>query len=395
LFATDAIVKSMEMDYSTEANAMVGERHMRKGILIILLLAASVPHELRSEDCNTSCGDQCRVNVDPPKICSPFGGCVQIGGGASFIEPNCNVKCEAFKHSSCATNIPLPTVPLTPVEIGHQLGIGACTVPFQVVTQAVSAQCGFSGVPTATERARIAEAKQVLITRGYFSAADFEGVSIYWCSLTHAGGIVPDRDLVYLHSSAKNSDLRRIASLLAHEMTHVKQYRVKGTDNFKCDYVRQMSECLAANVGQGVDCQDRNHHSMERDAYALQDTVEAGLSNLAAVQPQHLTPVAIASGGSAIKFDNPLLHGRTIDACILSNAFPSQSSQQCSQQAQQFIANAFCAQQGRTTGVTWSSTFTGAFQHSYKYKNDNPQSTPGEWVADDTGGAIFTSVTCT
>jgi len=319
---------------------------------------------------------------------------VQIGGGASWIDVQCNIKCEAFKKASCVIGRPLPTVPLTPREIVATVGSTTCTVPFQVFTQAISTQCGFSAVPTSAEVQQIDEAKQFLIRQGYFAANEFNGVPIYWCALTNAGGVVPDRDLVYLNTSAKGSGVKRLASLLAHEMTHVRQYRINGTDKFKCDYVRQYSECSLANVGRGVDCQDRNHNSMEHEAYAMEDTVGAASESVRAFGSQVLSSVSDSAGRAATKFSNPLIHNRTIDACIRSVAFPEQAGSQCSQLAQRAIANAFCRQSGKASAVNWDSTFTGTFQHSYVYRNDSPGTAAGEWVPDERGGAIFTAITC-
>jgi hypothetical protein len=226
-----------------------------------------------AEDCNTSCGDQCRVKIPPPKTCV-LGQCIQVGGGVSYIDPNCNSKCETFKKAACIIGRPLPTIPLTPREVVEKIGTTTCTLPFHVTTQAISSTCGFSRRPTGAEVSLIEQAKSILITGGFFGPDEFNGVSVYWCDLPlETAGIVPDRDLVYLHSSLRTLSPAFLAPLLAHEMTHVRQYRKLGSDMFKCDYVRQYAECLTNNVGQGVNCQDRNHHSMEHEAYEFQDYV--------------------------------------------------------------------------------------------------------------------------
>ena len=241
-------------------------------LAFLLALCAS---SVRAEDCATSCGDQCRVKIEPPKICSPFGGCVQIGGGAEFIEPACNAKCETFKAASCLTGLKLPTVPITPREVVHTFGMLACTLPQQIVLHTISSRCNFISVQQNENDQEIIErAKSLLLERGILEPEDFVGVEISMCDAVHGqGGVVPDRDRIFIHSSwRERADLPNrmigLAGLLAHEMFHVRQYREWGADKFKCDYARQMVEC-------GM-CQDLGN-SIERSAYEFGDSAVKAL----------------------------------------------------------------------------------------------------------------------
>lgn len=255
---------------------------------LVLALALLIPLSLNAEDCNTSCGDQCRVKIEPPRICSPWGGCVQIGGGAEFIEPQCNAKCEAFKKASCILGTPLPTVPLTPRETVQTVGGAVCTLPQQVTLQFISSRCNFiSKNQAASDDALVGEAKALLLNAGVLAKSDFAGVNVSFCEVVAGGGgVAPDRDLVFLHTEwrkkARESQAKMIefASLLAHEMTHVKQYRDWGTDKFKCDYARQMAEC-------GL-CQDERN-SIERSAYEFQRSAQLKLASMYSV---HVVPPA-------------------------------------------------------------------------------------------------------
>lgn len=243
----------------------VSEMKIKLAILAALLAVS----QATAETCNTNCPNQCRVKLEPPRICSPWGGCVQLGGGAEFLDPTCNAKCEALKRASCATGVPLPTVPLSPREIISTVGTAVCTLPNNIVLQSISSRCGFIPAHVAArDSVTIERAKRLLLSNQVLKEEDFKDVSIQFCnSIGGVAGIVPDRDRVYLNSSFRDAEssperLVDLAALLAHEMFHVIQYRVWGTDKFKCDYTRQYIEC-----GQ---CSDRGN-SIERSAYEFED----------------------------------------------------------------------------------------------------------------------------
>lgn len=212
-----------------------------------------------AEDCKTSCGDQCRVKAWPLP---------------DFIEPTCNLKCEAFKTVSCIIDAPLPTLPLTPREQVERGATLVCTIPNQIFLQTISTKCNFqSAAQSAADAPIIEAAKQLLIDNRLIEASAFVNVSIAFCDFVHGDGVAPDRDTVFLHPAHRKSgrypqQLIPLASLLAHEMMHVHQYRLWGTDKFKCDYARQMAEC-------GL-CQDRRN-SIERTAFEEADRVRRAL----------------------------------------------------------------------------------------------------------------------
>jgi hypothetical protein len=107
--------------------------------------------------------------------------------------------------------------------------------------------------------------------------------------------------------------------------------------------------------------------------------------------------VAIAMGTglalcvTAFAQDNwPRLDGRTIDACIIADAFPSGA--QCSEGAKQIIADAYCRDSGFARATSWETEFTGVFQRSLKLELRADQST--RWRRFDDGAAIFIRIAC-
>lgn len=214
----------------------------------------------QAEDCQTSCGDQCRVSGIWPL--------------PDFIEPTCNLKCETFKKTSCIIGIPIPTVPLTPREQFEKAATLVCTIPNQIALQTISTRCNFQSIAQSTsDKTVIDAAKKLLVDNQLVPESEFSGVNIAFCEFGHGAGVAPDRDTVFLHPVYRTSGLRPqqlipLAALMAHEMMHVHQYRVWGTDKFKCDYARQMAEC-------GL-CQDRSN-SIERTAFEEEDRVRAAL----------------------------------------------------------------------------------------------------------------------
>jgi hypothetical protein len=266
-----------------------------------------------AESCDTSCGDQCRVRIPPPQVCAPFGGgCVSIGGGAEFIDPTCNAKCEVAKKAACVIGRPVPNIPISIKEQVEGLSRNLCGVGFYAFTGVVSAQCSnWDG--RLEDQDEIARARDLLVQRGYLTSQDFAGIQIRWCPLDqHTSGIAPARGKVYLNTDWRHVPPATLAPLLAHEMIHQRQYRNAGDDQFRCDYSRQMVECGG--------CQDARH-SMEREAIAFEEGVRSGLGSTAdlastaivAERPKAQVPSRIFTEG----FNGPTyvrgLFQRTID----------------------------------------------------------------------------------
>lgn len=138
-----------------------------------------------------------------------------------------------------------------------------CNSTFQALTNAVIARCSnWDGRLEGQDRIRNAIA--TLTDAGLFKKDEFGGVQIRWCPLSGAHGMAPDRGRIYLDIGSINDNPANIAALLAHEMTHIRQYRRMGTDEFKCEYSRKFVEC------QG--CQDERH-ALEREAYGFENRV--------------------------------------------------------------------------------------------------------------------------
>jgi hypothetical protein len=154
----------------------------------------------------------------------------------------------------------------------------ACTIPYQTITNAVIAKCSnWDG--RLNDQDLIGNAINILLSNGIFHSNDFDGIQIRWCPLSGAHGMAPDRGRIYLDTSHKQDSDQDLAVLLAHEMKHVMQYRLMGTDNFKCEYSRKYIECGS--------CQD-NGHPLEREAYAFENSVAQRLSTN--IAPQYAQP---------------------------------------------------------------------------------------------------------
>jgi hypothetical protein len=108
-----------------------------------------------------------------------------------------------------------------------------------------------------------------------------------------------------------------------------------------------------------------------------------------------LGSLTIASAGAQTS-QSPKLLERMIDACIDSYRFPPVQGQQCSQEAQRIIADAFCWYQRRPKASTWDVIDTRAPQKSFKL---SVQQVPndadlGQWVPYDQGSAVFGRINC-
>lgn len=139
-----------------------------------------------------------------------------------------------------------------------------CAAPFEHIARAVTAHCA-GYVPTERETKRIDEAERFLVAGGYFAAAELSGVTVRWCELAPlAHGLTPDGHTVYLSTERENDSLVALAALLAHELTHVRQFRRLGAEGFACDYSLKLLACGG--------CQDERH-PLEREAYDLQKKI--------------------------------------------------------------------------------------------------------------------------
>ena len=117
-----------------------------------------------AEDCNTNCGDQCRVIMD-----------TLVFGRKEFVEPTCNTKCEAAKALAHANGCGgIPTIPLTPREQIERAGTLACTLPQQVTLQYISSICGFAPI-SSEDQVLITKAKFRLYDAKVFRPQDFTG----------------------------------------------------------------------------------------------------------------------------------------------------------------------------------------------------------------------------
>jgi hypothetical protein len=102
------------------------------------------------------------------------------------------------------------------------------------------------------------------------------------------------------------------------------------------------------------------------------------------------------TGARAETFQSPKLLGRTIDACPDSYRFPPVEGQQCSEDAQRIVADAFCWYQLRPKAGSWALADTRVAQKSFKL---SVQQVPndadlGQWIPYDQGSATFGRITC-
>ena len=142
-----------------------------------------------------------------------------------------------------------------------------CVDAFELIVLATTIRChaGTAATPAPT---RLVEARDKLIRGGFYQAADFDGIDVRWCPLTNALGFTRDAQYILLDSGLALGSADLVAEVLAHEMVHARQFRERGADGFRCDYVNAFIACAG--------CQDRGH-KLEAEAYALQDKVRAQL----------------------------------------------------------------------------------------------------------------------
>lgn len=116
---------------------------------------------------------------------------------------------------------------------------------------------------------RVDAAKTLLISKGVLSPGDFDGVQIRWCSQLRdfADGMTLSAGKVLLHPRLKSEGTRVTATVLAHEMYHVGQYRAWGEDGFSCRYSVELAS------GNGF----KKSNSVERPAYEFDAQADAKL----------------------------------------------------------------------------------------------------------------------
>ena len=233
--------------------------------LLFVALLSLADLVLAQNACTVNCGDKCTRHVL----------------GAQIREPLCYSTCLAEKAACPLTGG--ATLP-DGGKILEDVLLTSCGLPHAVALHQISSVCSF--VPlNRSEGEKIDAAKSALVSSGLVRLDEFIDVKISFCNDIHGNGVVPDRDRVYLKSSMKSGSIHNLAALLAHEMEHVRQYRLVGTDNFKCRYTRQVGSCLLSNAARGFGnlirdgyCQTPSQNDFERGAYDFQDKAMSVLS---------------------------------------------------------------------------------------------------------------------
>jgi hypothetical protein len=216
---------------------------MRSAYLVALVIAMALAPGLKNQttDCNTSCDDRCRISL-------PVG---------SVVEPACKSSCEIHKAASCRVGTPVPD-PVPPPP-----GPGTCGQIFNDLNDLVITKCQVWDARQ-EDQMLIEGAKNLLVDADVVRREEFDGLTIRWCAIA-AYGIAPNNGRIYLSLKAKTDHPVNRASLLAHEMTHIRQYRRMGAVQFSCQYSQQY---IAAGGRQDeslpLEAEAYNH---ERDIY--------------------------------------------------------------------------------------------------------------------------------
>jgi len=191
----------------------------------------------------------------------------------------------------------------------RQQFLRACGVVYQSVTQGVIAYCS-NHTGRMGSRDKISEGQTALENIGLFLHDEFRGVDIRVCPLSRGTeGIAPDRGVIYVDPDGVGSDPVKLGSLIAHEMTHIRQYRRDGTDKFKCEYSQAYVDCTF--------CQsDKNKY--EREAYAKEREAQTKLISYYANAPaQNAFP---ASRASVAESEAPSFNAPTGRVTIVNQA---------------------------------------------------------------------------
>jgi hypothetical protein len=142
-----------------------------------------------------------------------------------------------------------------------------CETAFDIVTKPVEVNCSNSS-SRMENRQDIRNAESTLQKIGLFSPQDFAGVAIRACETPMAEGLTPDANRIFLRPDSFNHGPVWLGELLAHEMTHIRQYSRSGSGQFKCGYTQAFIGCFG--------CQNKGN-AFEREAYAVQAQAEAEL----------------------------------------------------------------------------------------------------------------------
>ena len=143
--------------------------------LLVSAVLALTPFSLaRAQDCNARCCKEIRITPwDRNEVC----------------DPACKLACEAAK----STGVPLPIPPSIVNEVVKALE-QSCAAGFETVTKAFIATQGF--YPAGSDFL-LNQSHDVLIRTNLFTPADFNGLTIRWCSLKgKTTGMTPDRNLI-------------------------------------------------------------------------------------------------------------------------------------------------------------------------------------------------------
>ncbi|MEY9394350.1 hypothetical protein ABIF66_005016 [Bradyrhizobium japonicum] len=137
-----------------------------------------------------------------------------------------------------------------------------CALGYNTVVEGIGIYTGQRAFRAAGSERQFDDAKKALIATKLFTNRDLAGVSIRYCRLTGTG-FTYDRDKICLRDGLRDNPYA-VATVLAHEMFHVMQIRIKGTDKFKCAYAQAMAKCGG--------CTDRRN-ALEIPAYEFEEGV--------------------------------------------------------------------------------------------------------------------------
>jgi len=121
------------------------------------------------------------------------------------------------------------------------------------------------------EREKIGEAINILVSTGLLMRNELDGVQIRWCKIRGnfgsysfgASGMVPEQNKILLDVDHKGDSAIILASLIGHEMQHIRQYRYWGTSGFRCRYMVNIA------AGNGFECNNK----VEKDAYNFEQRI--------------------------------------------------------------------------------------------------------------------------
>jgi hypothetical protein len=230
-------------------------------------------HPALADACKRDCNKACCSKVLGKRIC----------------EPVCKSSCEATKATCQVTggSVRLPGIP-SPVVVVQQLLTQSCAAAFDSITKGVIFGQGFNA---AGSNLPIEEARALLIQAQLFDPSEFNNVTIRWCRLNNASGMAPDRNIICLSEGFWGEDTTTLAILLAHEMTHIRQYRSKGTDEFKCLYSQEYVRCGG--------CQNMDN-TYEADAYRFEDHTKEVLQTFSQSKSQSTRSCITSEGNCSI-----------------------------------------------------------------------------------------------